>query len=108
MKRLPIKGFIALKSSRRIIKVQVQRSYGVYPFLVSSLEKGVQYTDKIADPLFIILYKTRRKAEKAELEVLHQEYRNVKRILRKMEKAVKLANLRVAEFKAFKQVQTIV
>ena len=110
----PIVGFMAIQPSKRIVKVMIEPCHdNVFPFVVRSLERSVapdndccqfvngRWQFRIVDPSIITLYKSRKKAEKAQLEKLHDQYRNEKRALRLQEKRVKLANQQVAEYKAY-------
>ena len=119
-KKFPIVGYIAVWPSNRIVKVKIELcSRCVLPFVVTSLEKGVKPDDTTcqlnSDGLYfyhvaacelVNLYPSRRTAEKAELEKLHDQHLQEKIALSKQAKRVKLANKRIFEYKAFKQSQT--
>lgn len=106
--------------SNRIVKVKIDKCDWPCsnPFTVISLEKGVRIDSSplgghfgntlyLTDPSLITLYKSRKEAEKSELEKLHDQYLQEKRELKKQQERVKLANKRIAEYKAFKQLQTV-
>ena len=110
----PTIGYMSVWPSRRIVRVKVERvnDNSGYPFVVSSLEPNVDianglvlYQDqrkvsgfRIASLELIKLYRSRRQAEKIELELLHKEYAQFRKL--------KWTLRRVQEFKAFKLVQT--
>jgi hypothetical protein len=116
--KFPIIGFVSVWPSNRIVKVKVEPCKNeVYPFRVTSLEKGVKIGGSaelgegwdgynIVDPSLITLYKSREEGEKAELEKLHDQHLIEKKALKKQEERVKSANRRIAEYKMFKQIQT--
>lgn len=113
--KFPIIGYISVWPSNRIVKVKIEQCVNeVFPFRVVSLEQSVQIGPLseqvwyyVADPSLITLYKSRKEGEKTELEKLHDQHLTEKREMRKQEKRVKLANKRIAEYKKFKQIQTV-
>ena len=132
--KFPIIGFISVWPTRRIVKVKIEPDKDhkryvnrwSYPYKISSLEKGVKIGNafddhfgdnpheaktsesfNIADPSLIKLYPSQKSAEKGELEKLHEQYTEEKRVLRIQQERVKQANKQIAEYKAFKQIQTI-
>ena len=118
----PVIGYMSVWPSRRIVRVKVERvnDNSGYPFTVSSLEPNVDianglvlYQDqrkvsgfRIASMDVIKIYRSRRQAEKIELELLHKEYAAQRREARNQARKMKWALRRVEEFKAFKLVQT--
>lgn len=118
----PTIGYMSVWPSRRIVRVKVERvnDNSGYPFVVSSLEPNVDianglvlYQDqrkvsgfRIASLELIKLYRSRRQAEKIELELLHKEYAAQRREARTQFRKLKWTLRRVQEFKAFKLVQT--
>lgn len=109
--------------SQRIVRVRVEKSNWRtcgYPLKVVSLEPSVDISNGIimcndareknsfyiAGLEVITLYKTRRQAEKAQLEKLQDEYAAERKAVRTQAKRYKWALKRVQEFKAFKLVQT--
>ena len=100
--------------SRRVVRVKVEKvnDNSGYPFVVSSLEPNVDISNgmvsgfRIASIDLIKIYRSRRQAEKIELELLHKEYAVQRREARNQARKMKWALRRVEEFKAFKLVQT--
>ena len=107
----------------RIVKVRMDKGcWNGYPYKITSLEPSItirngipMYSDAHCDDGFYVsdfslvtLYPTRRKAEKAQLEVIHQQYADQRRELRNAQTRYKNALKRLQEYKAFKQLQTTV
>ena len=119
----PIVRYMAVWPSRRIAKVQIDRckdKLSGYPLTVTSLEPTIDigngqimYGDArlpngfhIADLEVLELYRSRRQAEKLELEKVHKEYAQLRRDLRTAQRKYKWGLKVVAEYKKFKQIQT--
>lgn len=119
-------GYIVHWPSRRIVRVKVSKTrdfekVGGYPLYVESLEPTVDIGESvvfcnsgqvkgngfyIAGLSVITLYRSRKQAEKIELEKLYREYATERRALRRAQKKYKWALKTLAEYKKFKQLQT--
>lgn len=119
----PIIRYMAVWPTRRIAKVQIDRckdKLSGYPLTVTSLEPTIDigngqlmYGDArlpngfhIAGLEVLELYRSRRQAEKLELEKVHKEYAQLRRDLRTAQRKYKWGLKVVAEYKKFKQIQT--
>lgn len=109
--------------THRIVKVRVERTEPncAYPFRIISLDPNIpnicngvfgrmdQFFDTgffVADLSLVTLYRTQREGEKAEMEKIHEKYADLRRQLRKAQKAYKWGLKAVEDYKAFKQLNT--
>ena len=121
----PFIRYMAAWPSKRIVKVRVEPANfpnSGYPYRIVSLEPSVDIVNGIfivmdariegvngfyvAGLEVVTLYKTRRGAEKAQLEELHKQYAELRRALRTAQKHYKWALKAVEDYKAFKQLNT--
>jgi hypothetical protein len=119
----PIVRYMAHWPSRRIVKVQIDRckdKLSGYPLTVTSLEPTIDIGNgrimmsdarlvngfHIAGLEVLELYRSRKQAEKLELEKIHKEYAQLRRDLRTAQRKYKWGLKVVAEYKKFKQIQT--
>ena len=116
-------GYIVHWPSRRIVRVRVDKRiyFEGFPYYVESLEPTVNIGESvvfcnneqrcgdgfyIADLSVITLYRSRKQAEKIELEKLYREYATERRNLRHAQRKYKWALKTLAEYKKFKQLHT--
>lgn len=107
-----IVGYVILSHNKRIVKVKItnndaQGCFDGYPYIITSLEKNVEFKREIVDLVVVNFYKTREIAEAVVMNNLEDEYLQAKRSLRRLEKEVKAANLRIFEFKKFKRLESV-
>jgi hypothetical protein len=116
----PIIRYIVHHPTRRIVRVKIEKvQNGEYPFKAVSLEpvniSGMPMCCDVhcenafffADLTVLTTYKTRRQAEKAELEKLQDEYCEARSSLRKVQNYYKLKHRQLQDYKHFGELQKL-
>jgi hypothetical protein len=111
IKRYPATGFMALPPTLEIVKVTVEPPSSEFPNFFS-----VTILDRQTDSTFFVsaaklhtlnIYGGPKAAYQGELENLHNNYVEAKKVLAEAQNAAKLANRHVFEYKMFEKIQSI-